>query len=356
MVRALSPYYVTTPFVSPASGDTCTDYTLYIFLWDGAKASVPGTATYERTKPNPTGSTGSDKINIARLIADYIDFTPQEGSGTGEIFGNNQWWVYTEVTYTTVTASDATTPQLGSTKLFARGYSYGIEGENIETVTNNIMMQGTEFKVSRTGVFVVPVIVDEAVTKALTVVSSPDSEINYSKTVLATTDSAELSQYVWVDLSETTTDTSVTVTFDGNTVDLIIQDEYKYTPIDIFFQNKLGAEQSLTFFKERTDSLSVSSSEFESDRGQSSAGNHQFITFNVQGEATFKANSGWVDESNNEIFRQLMLSERIWHYDGTDFIPLNIKTKSQQWKTQLKEKLISYEIEFKMSYNEINSI
>ena len=63
----------------------------------------------------------------------------------------------------------------------------------------------------------------------------------------------------------------------------------------------------------------------------------------------------------NEIFTQLLLSERIWSHNTIvngkiEFIPLNIKSKQISYKTQLNERLINYEIKFEYSYNEINNI
>ena len=92
MIKSLSPYYVTTPFVSTASGLTCESYTMSIWVWDDIKTNVPATPVYTFTKPNPTGSTGDDKVNISRLISDYIDFTPQSAGTTSAINGNNQQW------------------------------------------------------------------------------------------------------------------------------------------------------------------------------------------------------------------------------------------------------------------------
>jgi len=86
-------------------------------------------------------------------------------------------------------------------------------------------MTGTEFLVGRSSYFNVPIILDEATTTAVTVVSSPDSEINFSSTEAATTTSAELVANVWVDLSETTTDETVVVTRAGTTVATLIVKE-----------------------------------------------------------------------------------------------------------------------------------
>lgn len=356
MIKSLSPYYVTTPFVSTASGLTSESYTMSIWVWDGDKASVPTAPVYTFTKPNPTASTGNDKVNISRLISDYIDFTPQSTNTTSAINGNNQQWVKTSVTYLTTDPTDGTTPQEESTNLFLLSYSYGYEGENITTIPNNILLEAQDYKVNRNGVFVVPVLGDESSGTNYSIISYPNNEINISSSVAASTDSSELVQYLWVQVDETTNDKYIEVDYDGVVTTLLIYDECKYQPIDIFFQNKEGGEQVVTFFKEQRYSISVDSNSFESDRGQPSERNHQFVTFNVQARGLITLNSGWVDEEMNEIFKQMFLSERIWSYDGTSFIPLNIKSKNLEYKTRQKERLINYEVQFEPSYNEINNI
>ena len=356
MIKSLSPYYLTIPFVSTNTGLTCTDFTLSIWVWDGVKATPPVTAEYTKTIPNPTGSTGDSEINIARLIADFIEFAPQKNSSTGVINGNNNQWVKTSVVYSTTNPADATTPQEVDTSLMSLGYSYGYEGENITTITDDTLLTPQDYKVNRSGVFVVPIIISETVSKSITVISYPDNEINLSVTALATTTSGELVKYIWVQCDETTTDTYIEVVYNSKTTTLLIEDELKYAPLDVFFQNKEGAEQVITFFKERKDSISITDEQFESDRGQPSAGNHQFVRFNVQAREKFSLNSGFVDEEMNLVFQELLLSERIWSYDGTDFTPLNITSKSLEYKTRQKQRLINYEIGFEPSYNTINNI
>ena len=156
MIKCLSPYYVTIPLVDPIEVETCTQYTLNIYVWDGDISSVPVTPSYAQTKLNPTASTGNDKINIARLINDYIDFMPAEGNATGILDAANQRWVLVGVVYTNPIAGVGTEQTL-VTDLMVKGYSYGMDGENASTPTNRILMSGTEFKVNRTGVFNVPV-------------------------------------------------------------------------------------------------------------------------------------------------------------------------------------------------------
>ena len=355
MIKSKSPFYVTTPFVNPLGGAVSGEsYTLTILVWNGVKASPP-TATasnsYVITKTNPTSSTGSDKINIARLINDFIDFTPVSTTATSVINGSNNWWCKTSVFY----ENDATVQQ-AATKLFSLGYSYGNEGENVESISNFLASATAEYRADRNSVFTVPILVDEAVTTAVTIISYPDNEINFSSTIAATTTSGQLVKLLWIELADTTTDTYITVKKDTVSIaTIIIKDEYKYTPVDIVFLNKEGSQETITFFKEKIDRLNVSKESYESDSGQPSAGNHQFKEYNVQAKSSFSINSGFVHESYNDVFNELMLSDRVWIYDGS-FTPINIKTSSIEYKTRQRNRLINYLVDYEYSYNEVNNI
>jgi hypothetical protein len=190
----------------------------------------------------------------------------------------------------------------------------------------------------------------------ITVKSYPDNQIDYEIEEPTSLLSNEMVQNLWVDVSEATTDTYIEIVFNDVTTTLLITDECRYTPIDIFFQNKEGALQTLTFFKAKTDSLTVTNEEFETDRGQPLQGNHQYVTYNVQGKSNFKVNSGFVSEAMNETFKQLLLSERVWMYKDEVFTPLKVSSKSLEYKTRQKDRLINYEIGFDYAFNEINSI
>jgi hypothetical protein len=189
----------------------------------------------------------------------------------------------------------------------------------------------------------------------ITIISYPDNQINESIAEFTTLDSAEMVQNIWIDVTPATTDEYIEVTYNSETITLLITDECRYTPIDIAFQNKEGALCFLPFFKAKSESLSITREEFQTDRGQASNGNHQYINFNIQGRTKLKVNSGFVKEEMNEIFKQLLLSERVWQFDGTNYIPLNISSTSVEYKTRQKDRLINYEIEFDYSFNEINN-
>lgn len=166
MIKSLSPYYISVPFVSPLTDLTCTSYTLQVFVWNGLKSDPPTTASYEFTKTNPTSSISSDKVDISNIINDFINFTAQKTNTTSLIDGNNQVWVKTQVLYYTTEPTDLTTPSNINVSLMVKGYTYGMDGENATTPADKILLTGREFKVNRSGVFVLPIEIDET-TEAL---------------------------------------------------------------------------------------------------------------------------------------------------------------------------------------------
>ena len=190
----------------------------------------------------------------------------------------------------------------------------------------------------------------------ITIISYPDNNINESIVEPTSFNSAEMLQNIWVEVSEAGTDEYIEVTYNGETITLLITDECRYTPVDIAFQNKEGAIVFMPFFKAKTESLSTTRETFESDRGQPSMGNHQFVDFNVQGRTSYKINSGFVDENMNQIVKQLLLSERVWEYVNMEYIPIKVKSTGVEYKTRQKDRLINYEMEFEYAFNEINNI
>jgi len=354
MIRALSPFYIDTPLVY--GGVTCAKYTLNVWVWNGDKSTPDSTNSYQITYQNTTASTGSHSININAIIQDYIEFKEPSlllSTGIQLIDGNNQEWVYTYVTY-----DDLTALEHEETDIMTLGYAYGNEGRNVTTVSNQTLLKPQEYKVNREGNFVFPIYVPVALgtSDLITVKSYPSLDINYSATATQSDESSEIVQYLWVDLSLAVDDSYIEIVWKGKTTTLDLTDECKYSPLDVFFQNKDGALQTFTFFKKQEESIDVTDSSFETNRGQASDGFHQFVRYGVQGRTTLMAETGWLDEDMNEVLKQILLTERIWSYDGTKYTPLNIKKTSQKFKTRQNDRLINYTMTFEMSYNEINNI
>ena len=161
MIKSLSSYYITVPFVSPLTSATAISYTVKLYVWSGLKTAVPVTADYEITKVNLANSIGYDKLNIARLLNDFITFNPNINITTGLISANNQKWCRYEIFYTTIDPADDDVAQLGYTDLLLKGYGYGNEGENPQTPTNRLLIPVGRYKVNRTSIFTAPIKLNE---------------------------------------------------------------------------------------------------------------------------------------------------------------------------------------------------
>ena len=360
MIRALSPYYIDTPLVY--GGVTCAKYIINVWVWNGDKSTPDSTNSYQITYENTTASTGTHSININAIIQDYIEFkepSPSLVAGVQVIDGDNQQWVYTYVTYDAVA-----TLYHEETEIMALGYSYGNEGRNVTSIANNTLLKPQQYKVNSQGSFVFPIFVPTGLTpQAISVKSYPALTINYSATPTQSDLSEEIVKYVWIDISVAANESYIEIIWNGKTTTLDITRECKYTPLDLFFQNKDGALQSFTLFKKQEESINVTDSSFETNRGQASDGFHQFVRYGVQGRTTLTAETGWLDEDMNEVVKQILLTERIWSFvsvpetrTGDIYTPLNLKMTSQKFKTRQNDRLINYTMTFEKSYNEINNI
>lgn len=156
MIKTISPYYVYVPLVNPTSSVVCNSYLMNLYVWEGDKNAVPSEPTYTKTKINSAESNSSEKLNISRLVNDFIDFNCTPSSVTSLEDGNNQVWVKFECFYD----DQPDLPQLVFTEVAVKGYGYFMEGENPDVPVNKILLEGDEFKVNRNGYFVLPIILD----------------------------------------------------------------------------------------------------------------------------------------------------------------------------------------------------
>ena len=140
--------------------------------------------------------------------------------------------------------------------------------------------------------------------------------------------------------------------------------ECKYEPKKVTFINKFGVLQDMMFFKKSVEKMNVNKESYKSNILNSSNGysrsNHVYRDFNVVGKESVTLSSGFLSEEYNEVFKQMMLSEKVWVTNITDngeqVLPINVKTGDITYKTSLNDKLVQYTIEFDNSFNAINDI
>ena len=150
-------------------------------------------------------------------------------------------------------------------------------------------------------------------------------------------------------------------------------DECKNIPHKVSFINKFGVMQDMWFFAKRKDSMSSQREQYKKNTlsvGANGASynisDHQRVYLENQGRESITMNTGFIDESYNEVLKQLLVSEYVYIHDnyrlsptnaGANLaIPISVVTSSLDFKTRRDDKLINYELQFEMDSEFIQSI
>jgi hypothetical protein len=140
--------------------------------------------------------------------------------------------------------------------------------------------------------------------------------------------------------------------------------ECKYEPKKFTFINKFGALQDIYFFKKQVNKMDVTKESYNANTLNSSYSYSRSVhtkrDFNIKAKESFTFSSGYLSEEYNEVFKQMMLSEKVWITNITEteeqVLPINVKTSNITYKTSLNDRLVEYTIEFENSYNVLNDI
>ena len=141
-------------------------------------------------------------------------------------------------------------------------------------------------------------------------------------------------------------------------------EECKYEPKKVTFINRFGALQDMYFFKKSVEKMSVKKESYNANildaNYQYNISNHTKRDFNITANESISLSSGFLSEEYNEVFKQLMLSEKVWITnvkEGVEqVLPINVTTSNITYKTSLNDRLVEYTIEFDNSFNVINNI
>lgn len=334
-----------------------------------------------RTSTNPAvtkvDSTTDGATTAYKLIDSTQTFT--KTVSVGDTVNND-----TDTTSTTITAIDSDTQLTVEDDIFTTGEDYSIADTN--NFTPQLLQSNTTiyFKQGRDIVF--PVFAEAEGTIEFTTGGGADVYWNLTDefwdlydetwgnvlsdiTVSDSTDSKDKIVYIRVTPTtglQTGDTITVSTTKSGyaqtKTITLKEVCEPKYDYLEVIFYNKYGALQVLPFHKKSMISINTQSDSFKRNLMDFvndptySKEKHQVRQFHVTGKETIQMNTGYIDESFNEIMRQLMLSEQVWVYDGIQVKPITLNTSSLQFKTSVNDKLINYTIDFSYAFNKINDL
>lgn len=376
-INLRSPYYVS---ISNASLSYAT---LEIKIWN-AEIPIPVTPQYTLRKSVISGNT-SVYFEISELIRDFLD---TEFNGI-----YNSYCLIAESTIKAYNSSDTLLSTSVQTNFAFDSYSYfeeqNFDLDNISTLITNRTIYNLADNAVRIPVHTKnnPFIyfyrngeliqtlnytenLDDTENQIAYVTKDGKlSDDNYRERVFEYGGIIEESKCLkdFIDEFELYGVDKIVVTDDlGNrdTINIVILDECKYEPKKFTFINKFGALQDIYFFKKQVNKMNVSKESYNANTLLSNytydRSVHTKRDFNIKGNESFTFSSGYLNEEYNEVFKQMMLSEKVWITNITEteeqVLPINVKTSNIIYKTSLNDRLVEYTIEFENSYNVLNDI
>lgn len=139
--------------------------------------------------------------------------------------------------------------------------------------------------------------------------------------------------------------------------------EAKYNPFALEYVNRLGGKQTMTLFKNSTQTIEVKASDYNTNTFTNGYPMYdeylgQKRIFNKNGTKTIKCNTGWLKETDNINIQDIFLSEMLYltSADGTIDAAVTLKNSNQLLKNHLNEKVINYELEFEVASSLINNV
>ena len=375
-INLRSPYYISTSVATTAYA------TLDITIWSGSVTSPP--ASQYSLRKNVVGSSVEVVFEISELVRDYLDIT-FDGDYTGQT-------VWVQLAHTAYNSSDVVIYTNTGTSIAFDGYYYFEEGA-LPLDYISLFISNRELFVLEDNTFRIPINTNNNPT----VVFYKDGEVIASETFSSSTDSSNQIKYVsiygdsvnWDTFQERVIEANgtyesnaclqsffdnysigavdkITVSNDRGieTIKVNVIEECKYEPKKVTFINKWGALQDMYFFKKAVEQMTIEKESYKSNiigsYAQYSRSNHVNRDFNVVGKESITLSSGFLSEEYNEVFKQMMLSEKVWVTNiletGEQVLPINVKTSDITYKTSLNNKLVEYTIEFDKSFDTINNI
>jgi len=373
-----------SPFYKKISNVSLFSAKLELSIWTGVISDKTSADKKYTLKKQAIGSNTYVTFELSKLIRDYM-ITEYNNYATDTL------WIETVVV---IYNSAGTTVSTTTTNYLAiDGYGYfedGINPRSTEYTTPMVLQDNTSIYYNDGDDIKIPIYA-EAATVTAVLDTDAGANVNWNEANVfwdtydvnwgdgdedqEITDNGNTNQKIqYIILTDTeylSDGDTVTISSDNANYpdDVVITlrkvCEPKYSPLNIIFYNKYGALQNMWFFKKSTTDINITSETFKNNiidfdnSGGSptySLSKHQEKKFIANGKESITISTGFYPEDHNEIVRQMMLSEQVWVYDGTNTLPINLKSNSLQFKKSVNDKLISYTVEFDYAFDKINNI
>jgi hypothetical protein len=350
VISARSPYQI----IINVANQTSTKVELFIYNKGTAIPTIP---TYTMSEPIASVTQTETNYNISSFLLEYINPISM-GSG-GAVASNTDWCLCRVKTYATVAGTESL--QTTTDYVVVNSYTEVADGYNADNFPDDLNWAFLGNNPNIRLKYYVNIPYYNFIGTRATGITYSAKYYNSVGTLLSTNNfitagATEIINYKVPLAVANSVRCDIERTGDGVIKTIFCEpiEECKYTPVDCTFVNKYGGWQRFVFFKANTFLIDTKGSEYNLMQPQINYNplSGQRKTFNINGTQSIKLNTGFVEENNAELIKQIMLSETIL----LDNYPVNVKTKSLTYKTHLKDKNINYEVEFDYANNLINDV
>jgi hypothetical protein len=383
-IFARSPYYV----AYKDNVNQVDKVKVNVWAYEGAKTTDrPTNPTYTLEKTSSVNEGGYNwwTFEVAELLKDYL---PKVGNPA--LYPPTAMWGAIQVVVDYTSGSTTT----GSIEDFAVFDGYIKYGEGSQSMTSSysgaapipysfvrpISSEIFTADNNTTPTFVasdylstfIPVYVDDTGAPKTIIYTAANSAATNSQTLTAGSNSSQIIQYALADnafvsfyngLKKAELQNQLVTAYD--ITDCIPDFTNNNTGTKIWFLNRFGAIDKVTFMGLKTDSYETSKNEYRANIvGAKANGSWGYETYqrqksilNKKGKAKFSLNTGWIAENYNDKIEDLLLAEQVWiNPSGNTSYPVNIMTSNIQEKTDANEKIVNYAIEFEYANDIQNNI
>lgn len=364
-----SPYFVNKEIALLTS--IKVDLYIYTGTLDTDKPANPQYTLNATAFVNSNGNRYAE-IDIAPYCRDYVDVTFDFDQNNP----SNATWIEYDL-YFTSELSDVFILD-GSYKMIGLdGYNYPHEGYN-NTLPERLLMSTDVLYLPSGNTTTIPVLQDYVTNVSLyteAVLVGSEIPVQSTDLTLSSEESADVVYYADTFVSGEVVRTAK-FTYGGGRpaqdVQIKYNDECRNDPVEVSFVNRYGVIQRAWFFGKSTQSLTTEKEMYKKNllngTGSYDVFKHQNDILNKNGKQRITCNTGFYPEDNNILWKELMLSEKVWLYtsevkslstnfDSTNItMPVTLVSSSLDFKTTLDDKLINYTFVFEYSIDVINTI
>jgi len=363
---------VRSPFIIEVNEAGAIGSKIELFIYNNGSA-IPATPTYTLSKPNPSATQLSTSYNVSNFVKEYIDNIKAIYTNyVGAVEQNNEWALFRVKRYKLVGSTYTLLDTLDYVGV--NGFSNYTDGYQNPSDIKMLLLANTNINNYYYSQVTYPndkiqyfdLLIDKLTTTTINVkYERIDGTVKVITIAFSVGGSGLINATIPISIVKVDPDyingCKVTITSTPVSGSPIVQtfytypiEECKYTPVLCDFINRYGGWQTIMFFKAQTNAISVKGSEYNLlpsainynvNKGQSKV-------FNINGTQTVKLNTGWLDENYNELITDLLLSETVL----LDNKPVKVKTQSHTFKTQLKDKMINFELDFEYAFDLINNV